>query len=97
MKVHRPHYCHLQVHHNYKKQDQLFHKVMHLPVALTAVSEAVQSILAQQFGRTSTIIPNSVDCKRFRPGPLSSHPYTATLTAPASQVCADLHSSFHDH
>lgn len=60
--------------------------VMHLPVALTAVSGAVQSILSQEFGRTSTIIPNSVDCVRFRPGPLSSHPYTAVLTAPVSQV-----------
>ena len=76
----------MQVQHNYKKQDQLFHMVMHLPVALTAVSGAVQSILSQEFGRTSTIIPNSVDCERFRPGPLSSHPYTAVLTAPVSQV-----------
>ncbi len=28
--------------HNYRKQDQLFHMVMHLPCALAAVSEAVQ-------------------------------------------------------
>lgn len=28
--------------HNYRKQDQLFHMVMHLPCALVAVSEAVQ-------------------------------------------------------
>ena len=76
----------MQVQHNYRKQDQLFHMVMHLPVAVAAVSEAVQSILTQQFGRTSTIIPNSVDCERFRPGPLSSHPYTAVLTAPAREV-----------
>lgn len=79
-----------QVQHNYKKQDQLFHMVMHLPVALTAVSGAVQSILSQEFGRTSIIIPNSVDCDRFRPGPLSPHPYTAVLTAPVSQVEAML-------
>ena len=59
---------------------------MHLPVALTAVSGAVQRILSQEFGRTSIIIPNSVDCERFRPGPLSSHPYTAVLMAPVSQV-----------
>lgn len=76
----------LQVQHNYKKQDQLFHMVMQLPVALAAVSGAVQSILSQEFGRTSTIIPNSVDCDRFRPGPLSSHCYTAVLTAPVSEV-----------
>lgn len=76
-----------QVQHNYRKQDQLFHMVMHLPVAVASVSEAVQSILAQQFGRTSTIVPNSVDCDRFRPGPLSSHPYTAVLTAPAKERC----------
>lgn len=76
----------MQVQHNYRKQDQLFHMVMHLPVALAAISEAVQSILAQEFGRTSTIIPNSVDCDRFRPGPLSCHPYTAVLTAPANEV-----------
>ncbi|KAL3150732.1 hypothetical protein ABBQ32_000515 [Trebouxia sp. C0010 RCD-2024] len=74
-----------QVQHNYKKQDQLFHMVMHLPVALAAVSGAVQSILSQEFGRASTLIPNCVDCERFRPGPLSSHPYTAVLTAPVCQ------------
>ena len=59
---------------------------MHLPVALSAVSQAVQSIVAQEFGRTSTIIPNSVDCNKFRPGPLSCHPYSAVLTAPANEV-----------
>ena len=59
---------------------------MHLPVALSAVSQAVQSIVAQEFGRTSTIIPNSVDCDKFRPGPLSCHPYSAVLTAPANEV-----------
>lgn len=75
----------LQAQHNYKKQDQLFHMVMHLPVALSAVSQAVQSIVAQEFGRTSTIIPNSVDCNKFRPGPLSCHPYSAVLTAPANE------------
>ena len=76
----------LQVQHNYKKQDQLFHMVMHLPVALTAVSGAVQSILSQEFGRASTIIPNSVDCERFRPGCMSSHPYSAILSAPTPEV-----------
>lgn len=76
----------VQVLHNYKKQDRLFHMVMQLPVAVTAVSEAVQSILSQEFGRAAIIIPNSVDCDRFRPGPLSAHPYTAVLTAPATEV-----------
>jgi hypothetical protein len=32
----------MQEAHNYRKQDQLFHMVMHLPCALAAVSEAVQ-------------------------------------------------------
>lgn len=76
----------MQVQHNYKKQDQLFHMVMHLPVALTAVSGAVESILSQEFDRASIIIPNSVDCERFRPGCLSSYPYSAVLTAPTLDV-----------
>ena len=37
-----------QVAHNYQRQDALFHRVLHLPVALAAVSEAVTAILAQQ-------------------------------------------------
>ena len=32
----------MQEAHNYRKQDQLFHMVMHLPCALAGVSEAVQ-------------------------------------------------------
>ena len=59
----------VQESHNYSKQDQLFHMVLHLPVALAAVSQAVQNILAQEFGRTSICVPNAVDCQRFFPGP----------------------------
>lgn len=56
--------------HNYHKQDRLFHMTMHLPVALAAVSTTVQTILREQFGRASIIIPNSVDAvHRFFPGP----------------------------
>ena len=39
--------CTAQVAHNYARQDQLFHMVLHLPMALAAVSEAVQAILRQ--------------------------------------------------
>lgn len=39
--------CPVQVAHNYSRQDQLFHMVLHLPMALAAVSEAVQAILLQ--------------------------------------------------
>lgn len=53
---------------NYLKQDQLFHMVMHLPAPLAVVSRAVQDILRQDFGRSSVIIPNSIDCERFFPG-----------------------------
>ena len=35
--------------HNYRKQDQLFHMIMHLPCALAAVSPAVDNILGGQF------------------------------------------------
>lgn len=59
----------LQVAQNYLKQDQLFHTILHLPVVLTAVSSAVQDILQQEFGRSSLLIPNGIDCERFQPGP----------------------------
>jgi len=59
----------LQVAQNYLKQDQLFHTILHLPVVLTAVSSAVQDILQQEFGRSSLLIPNGIDCDRFQPGP----------------------------
>ena len=68
--------------HNYLRQDQLFHRVLHLPVAVAAVSDAVQSILAQQFGRSSLLIPNGVDCDRFFPGPPTDVAPTATLSSP---------------
>jgi hypothetical protein len=54
---------------NYLKQDQLFHTILHLPVVLAAVSSAVQDILHQEFGRSSLLIPNGIDCERFQPGP----------------------------
>ena len=37
-----------QVAHNYQRQDALFHRILHQPVALAAVSEAVHAILSQQ-------------------------------------------------
>ena len=40
----------VQMAHNYQRQDELFHRILHLPVALAAVSEAVHAILAQQVG-----------------------------------------------
>eukprot|EP00879_Flechtneria_rotunda_P014692 GHRR01015353.1.p1 GENE.GHRR01015353.1~~GHRR01015353.1.p1 ORF type:complete len:789 (+),score=385.35 GHRR01015353.1:278-2644(+) len=61
--------CSMQVAQNYLKQDQLFHTILHLPCALAAVSQAVQDILQQQFGRSSSLIPNGIDCDRFKPGP----------------------------
>lgn len=77
-----------QVAHNYARQDQLFHRVLHLPVALGAVSEAVQAILARQFGRSSLLIPNGVDCDRFFPGPPSDALPSAILSSPTkAQVC----------
>jgi hypothetical protein len=72
-----------QVAHNYLRQDQLFHRVLHLPVALAAVSEAVQAILVQQFGRSSLLIPNGVDCDRFFPGPPADAQPTAILASPS--------------
>ncbi len=74
--------AHAQVAHNYLRQDQLFHRVLHLPVALVGVSDAVQSILAQQFGRSSLLIPNGVDCDRFFPGPPSDVLPSAILSSP---------------
>ena len=68
-----------QVAHNYARQDALFHRIMHLPVALAAVSEAVRAILAQQFGRATLLVPNGVDCDRFFPGPPAAVRPTALL------------------
>ncbi|PRW45111.1 glycosyl transferase group 1 [Chlorella sorokiniana] len=53
-------------------QDSLFHQVMHLPVALAAVSEGVHRILSSEFARSSLLIHNGVDCQRFCPGPRST-------------------------
>ncbi len=76
-------FCLVQVAHNYQRQDQLFHKVLHLPVALAAVSEAVRTILQRQFGRSSLLIPNGVDCDRFFPGPPAAAAPTAVLASPS--------------
>ncbi|KAK9815193.1 hypothetical protein WJX73_010532 [Symbiochloris irregularis] len=74
-----------QAAHNYAKQDQLFHMVLHLPVALAAVSEAVQNILAQEFGRAAICVPNAVDCQRFCPGPPADIPPSYILTTVKGQ------------
>lgn len=76
----------MQTAHNYAKQDQLFHMVLHLPVALAAVSAAVQNILAQEFGRVSICIPNAVDCQRFFPGPPADIAPSFILTTVKGQV-----------
>jgi len=69
-----------QFQHNYFKQDQLFHMVLHLPVAIAGVSTAVQNILQQEFHRSSLLIPNSIDCDRFCPGPVSENPSLRSVT-----------------
>ena len=60
-------------------QDQLFHRCMHLPVALAAVSDAAAAVLGSQFGRAPVLLPNGVDCARFSPGVRSTRPPDATL------------------
>jgi len=55
--------------HNYASTDRVFHKSMHLPMALAAVSNAARDILFHQFGRTAVLIPNGIDIELFRPGP----------------------------
>ncbi|GMH38947.1 hypothetical protein BSKO_06845 [Bryopsis sp. KO-2023] len=72
---------------NYLKQDQLFHMVMHLPVPLAVVSKAVQDILYQDFGRTSVVVPNGIDCNRFFPGERATPP-TVKFITDGVQVCA---------
>lgn len=59
---------------------------MHLPVALAAVSQAVQAILRQEFARNALVIPNSIDCNRFHPGPVASLQPTKVLEPSNSQV-----------
>ena len=47
----------------------------------------MQAILASEFGRQPLIIPNSVDCHRFTPGPRSRLPPTSTMACvPGGQV-----------
>ncbi len=81
-------HCIVQVAQNYLKQDQLFHMVLHLPCALAGVSTAVQSILSQEFGRNSLLIPNGIDCARFSPGPRSGPAPAPRLTLAADGVRA---------
>ena len=66
-------------------QDQLYHMVLHLPVVLAAVSEAVQNILSSEFGRTPLLIPNGVDCERFFPGARSGLRPDLVLSAPLAK------------
>ena len=66
-------------------QDQLYHMVLHLPVVLAAVSEAVQNILSSEFGRTPLLIPNGVDCERFFPGPRTALRPDMVLSAPLAK------------
>jgi glycosyltransferase involved in cell wall biosynthesis len=54
-------------------------------MALAVVSQAVQDIVGSEFGRQGVLIPNSVDCKRFFPGPVTTAQPTAVLTAERSQ------------
>ncbi len=61
--------------------------VLHLPVVLAAVSEAVQNILEADFGRQALLIPNGVDCLRFQPGPNTRLPPTLHLKAPLPKGC----------
>jgi hypothetical protein len=60
--------------------------VMHLPVALAAVSKAVEAILNQEFGRKALLIHNSIDCNRFYPGPLADLEPTKVLGPCDKQV-----------
>ncbi len=60
--------------------------VMHLPVALAAVSPAVNDILGSQFRRAPLTVPNGIDCGRFAPGTRADLPPTATVVYPAAQV-----------
>lgn len=76
----------VQRQHNYQKQDKLFHMVLHLPVALASVSGAVASVLSSEFGRSSLIIPNGVDCNRFSPGPFQAQMPTSRLVASPDEV-----------
>jgi glycosyltransferase involved in cell wall biosynthesis len=80
----------LQVAQNYLKQDQLFHLVMHLPCVLASVSSAVQDILQQEFGRSSLLIPNGIDCERFRPGPWQPAAAIKAAAAAAEVAAAGL-------
>lgn len=68
-----------QLVHNYLQQDQLFHRAMHLPVALAAVSDAVATVLDSQFGRSAVLLPNGVDGARFAPGPRSERAPDAVI------------------
>lgn len=66
--------------------------VLHLPVALAAVSEAVHDILLSEFGRRPMLIPNGVDCERFYPGPRAHISPEYILSAPPAKysVCLNL-------
>lgn len=65
--------------HNYRKQDQLFHMVMHLPCALVAVSEAVQVRTRAPAAATNGQSPWG--------GCVMSHPPPSGLCATVAQGC----------
>lgn len=80
--------CAMQTQHNYIKQDQLFHAVLQLPVALAAVSTAVQRIMHHEFRRNPLLIPNSIDCEKFRPGEARGNPWLASAASGTSKVAS---------
>lgn len=52
-------------------------------------AEAVQSIICREFGRSSLLVHNGIDCQRFRPGLRDEAALAAptrVLGPPASQV-----------
>jgi len=56
--------------------DRVFHKSMHLPIALLSVSNIVRDILAHHFSRVAPVVPNAIDTALFHPGPdPAPHPH----------------------
>ena len=86
-----------QLVHNYLQQDQLFHRAMHLPVALAAMSDAVATVLDSQFGRSAVLLPNGVDGARFAPGPRSERAPDAIIQPDPGLVQVRHRCGFHWH
>ena len=70
----------VQVAHNYQRQDQLFHKVLHLPVALAAVSEAVRTILQRLSTLFLYTIMELIVLEAYTPGHENRPPYICHRT-----------------